>query len=308
MVVGCGYVGVRVASRWLNRGDVVFAITRTRDRASELSRLGIRPIIWDWLSCETPVRDGNFESLSDISTPEFATILVAVSHSPQIDLPPTETHSRGLNHLENLLAAVGRWERNRSKSKWIYLSTTGVFAPSLPGAWLDEDSPVFPERPGSVAALAGENWIAEHIPAGQYVILRPVGIYGPDRVPRWQSIRDQVPLQVDPESYLNLIHVDDLASTVAAVADQAMQSLLYCVSDGTPVRRREYYEYISTMGNWPGPLFEDRDRTTASSRLRSDGNKRIRNQRIQSELAVSLAYPSYREGLKTLLQGAMTER
>ncbi len=31
-------------------------------------------------------------------------------------------------------------------------------------------------------------------------------------------------------------------------------------------------------------------------------NKRIRNQRIKDELGVTLAYPSYREGLKALFE------
>ena len=56
------------------------------------------------------------------------------------------------------------------------------------------------------------------------VTLRPAGIYGPDRVPRWEAIRDETPLQVDPESYLNLIHVDDLAETIRAVSSTEMQS------------------------------------------------------------------------------------
>ncbi len=301
LVVGCGYIGLRVACRWLRQGDQVFAITRTIARANELSRSGIKPIVWDWLSGELPPSDNNLRAFFEQKPPELQTILIAVSHSPQPDLPPIETHVRGLNHLANLLKTVPWWDREQSQTKWVYLSTTGVFGPSPSGDWVDESSPVSPERPGSIAALAGEQWIAAHVSGGRRVVLRPAGIYGPERVPRWEAIRDKTPLHVDPESYLNLIHADDLAETILAVSFTNMQSSLYCISDGTPVRRREYYEYISALGNWPMPIFEpSKPPEPGRWRSRSDGNKRIRNSRIQTELAIRLEYPSYREGLKSL--------
>lgn len=301
LIVGCGYVGKRVSSRWLSHGDSVFAITRSIARAKELSQFGIKPIVWDWLSGELPETNA-MRPLIEQESAELATILIAVSHSPQLDLPPIETHVRGLDHLAGLLETIPWWDVERAQTKWIYLSTTGVYGPSPLGGWVDEDSPVLPERPGSIAAFAGEQWIASHVSEGKHVTLRPAGIYGPDRVPRWQSIRDQTPLQVDPESYLNLIHVDDLAAMICVVSSTHMRSSLYCVSDGVPVRRREYYEYISTLGHWPEPIFHP-PKPPGTGRLssRGDGNKKIRNNRIQAELAVRLEYPSYREGLKLLL-------
>ena len=300
LIVGCGYVGMRVASRWLRQGDCVFAITRSTARVNALRQFGIQPFVWDWLSSELPPSN-SWPTVFEQKSPALATILISVSHSPQLGLPPIETHTRGLNNLASLLEATPRWEMKRTQTNWIYLSTTGVFGPSPQGGWVDENSPVSPERPGSIAAWAGEQWIASHVSEGNRVTLRPAGIYGPDRVPRWAAIRDETPLQVDPESYLNLIHVDDLAETIREVSSTNMLSSLYCVSDGTPVCRREYYEYISTLGNWPKPIFEPiNPRGAGRGSSRSDGNKKIRNNRIQSELAFRCEYPSYREGLKSL--------
>ena len=302
LIVGCGYVGRRVASRWLRQGDLVFAITRSIARANELRPLGIQPIVWDWLDGAQPSIENALQPLLELETRRLTTILIAVSHSPQPGLPPIETHVRGLNHLASLFETIPWWKESRNETKWIYLSTTGVFGPTPSGAWVDESSPVSPERPGSIGALAGEEWIDSHVSEDRRVILRPAGIYGPDRVPRWEAIRDKTPLQVDPESYLNLIHVDDLAATICQVSSTNMLSSVYCVSDGAPVRRREYYEYIASIGNWPMPIFEP-VKPSGTGRLssRSDGNKKIRNHRIQAELAMPLEYPSYREGLKSLL-------
>ena len=311
LIVGCGYVGMRVAKRWLQNGDTVFAITRSEARSGELSQYGIHPIVWDWLVGGLPSVNQPMQTLSELRlerTP-FATILVSVSHAVQPDLPPDETHTRGLNHFASVLESMGWFSDSKlTQTKWIYLSTTGVFGPpsshvALPvlrqrsSGWVDEDSPVCPARPGSIAALAGERWLESHVSKDLRVALRPAGIYGPNRVPRWQSIRDNTPLQVDPASYLNLIQVDDLASIVVSVSLAKMQHSLYCVSDGEPVRRKEYYEFISKLGNWPEPVFS----TSDSGATGSSGDKRVRSDRIMTELAIQLMYPSYRDGLKSLL-------
>ena len=301
LIVGCGYVGMRVAKRWLQQGDTVIAITRSQARSDELSQYGIQPIVWDWLVGGNPRTNQPLRTLSETEGTPFATILVSVSHAVQPNLPPEETHTRGLNHLTGLLESMGWFSDGElAQTKWIYLSTTGVFGPSS-FSWVDEDSPVCPERPGSIAALAGERWMESHVFKDVRVTLRPAGIYGPDRVPSWQSIRDNTPLPFDPESYLNLIHADDLASTVVAVSTVKMQHSLYCVSDGEPVRRKEYYEFISKLGNWPEPVFLTSDLGATGSSSSRSGYKRVRSHRIRTELAIQLMFPSYREGLKSLL-------
>ncbi len=285
---------MRVARGWLNQGDWVYATTRSGKRASELSEIGVKPIVWDWID------GGLYPSIAPDA--KFGTILIAVSHSPQAGLPPLETHTLGLNHLLRLLKKTGAMDAGETQTQWIYTSTTGVFAPTNSGEWVDEESAVCPERPGSIAALAAEQWLASNVTSDMRVVLRPAGIYGPGRVPRWQSIRDQIPLQSDPESYLNLIHIDDLTAILLAVSASKMQSTLYCVSDGQPVQKMDYYEYISKIGNWPPPIFETLEYASLGPmRSRGDGSKRVKNIRIQSELGVRLVYPNYREGLKSLL-------
>jgi nucleoside-diphosphate-sugar epimerase len=37
LIVGCGYLGTRVARRWLAAGDQVFGITRSQSRAEALA-------------------------------------------------------------------------------------------------------------------------------------------------------------------------------------------------------------------------------------------------------------------------------
>ena len=49
LIVGCGYLGRRVAARWRRQGHRVYATTRTFARADELRTLGLEPLICDVL-------------------------------------------------------------------------------------------------------------------------------------------------------------------------------------------------------------------------------------------------------------------
>lgn len=282
LIVGCGYVGERIAHRWKNRGDRVLAVTRSEARAKDFASRGWEPLVWDWLDRSSRLPE---------SLPRFDSILIAVSHAPVEGTPPESTHTVGIDRLWSALAD------GSPDARWIYLSTTGVFAPVVDGSWVDERSPVGPTRPGSIAALAGERWLENRMTSVQRVVLRPSGIYGPGRVPRWESIRDRIPLRVDPDSYLNLIHVDDLVTAIEAVADSSHASALYCVSDGRSPTRRDYYQTISEWMNWPEPVFDPH----AQRQSRSEGNKRVSPKKLLDELSIQFAYPSYREGLQPLL-------
>jgi len=286
LILGCGYVGREVAMRWLAQGDRVFAVTRSEDRALELDSLGILPICWNWYE--------DFSGNDHLS--ECSTVLISVSHAAQSHLPAAETHVAGLRRLVN--NSLG--SRIRS-AKWIYLSTTGVYGETGDSGWVDEHSPCGPSRAGSVAAWAAEQWIQQTIPSLQRLILRPAGIYGPGRVPNWKSIRDTIPLAIDPESYLNLVHVTDLAECIVEMADRVCQHELYCVSDGSPTTRREYYSFISDLGGWPQPVFSQ-DPSTHPTSTRKSGNKRVSSARLHRELSYRFQYPSYREGLRHVLR------
>ena len=297
LIVGCGYVGLRVASLWLAAGDRVLAVTRTGQKAAELEKLGIEPIVWDWL-------DDSWLLQAQHSCPsELASVLVAVSHAPMADVPPAQAHRLGLANLE-------RWLSQASCSRptrWVYLSTTGVFADPLGSQdfWVDESSPVGPSRPGSITALEAERWL-EHSSI-EHVVLRPAGIYGPERIPNVQPLREGQAMAVDPDSYLNLIHVDDLATVIAAVSQGARRGRLYCVSDGHSVQRRDYYAYICQSMGWPAPSYASGQELQAAHsqgavpRRRSQGNKRVSNRRLLEDHAIRFAFPDYRSGLSSLL-------
>ena len=45
LIFGCGYLGLRVARRWRSAGETVYAVTRSAQRADQLTAEGIRPLV-----------------------------------------------------------------------------------------------------------------------------------------------------------------------------------------------------------------------------------------------------------------------
>jgi nucleoside-diphosphate-sugar epimerase len=122
------------------------------------------------------------------------------------------------------------------------------------------------------------------------------GIYGPDRIPRRRALLAGLPIAAPSDGFLNLIHVDDAARIVVAAEEQLEPPNLLCVSDGHPVVRGEYYRELARAAGAPAPRFV----TPAAGEPATDrasSSKRVSNRQLLQQLAISLQYPSYREGL-----------
>ncbi len=89
LIVGCGYLGQRVARRWIQSGSTVFAITRSPANAEMLSAENIHPIIGD-----VTAADGSPKSLRDL--PEVDTVLWSVGFDRSADASYHDVHVTGL--------------------------------------------------------------------------------------------------------------------------------------------------------------------------------------------------------------------
>lgn len=282
-IFGCGYLGIRVARRLLAEGWQVSALTRRPERAEALCREGIRACVGDWNS---------FRTLRDL--PPAAHVLVAVGYDPRGGRSRHEVYVEGLRNALRVIAPA---------SRVCYVSSTGVFH-QTDGGWVDETSPCHPMREGGRALLRAESLLRhlrEGQPIGSTVVLRMAGLYGPDRVPRAESIRRGEPIAAAKEGFLNLIHVDDAAACVVAAWKVPHPAALYLVADGCPVIRQEYFEEIARLTGSPAPRFTAPPAAPPGT-TRSESNKRIWNSRMRRDLLPRPQYPSYREGLRAILR------
>ena len=132
------------------------------------------------------------------------------------------------------------------------------------------------------------------------IVLRLAGIYGPKRIPYLNKLQAGEPIPVVEQGWLNLIHVDDAASVVLAAEQIPLKTRLYCVSDGCPVIRGEYYREVAQRIGATPPTFVAPP-ADSPRKARAAADKRIRNARMLAELDVQLVYPTYRDGLAAIL-------
>ena len=281
LIIGGGYLGLRVARRWRAAGETAYVTTRSSERAATLAAEGFMPLVADVT-----------EPASLAGLPAAETTLYAVGFDRQAGRSIEEIYAGGFeNVLDALPAETGRV---------IYISTTGVYGDAA-GDWVDEEMPCDPRRPGGKASLAAEEILWRHPLAARGIILRLSGIYGPGRIPNLAQLVAGEPIAVPTEGYLNLIHVDDAASAVLAAASADVPlPRRYLISDGRPVRREEYYAELARLLGAPPPRFISPPSGDVRA-ARAAADKRITNARMLAELRIVLAYPSYREGLQAII-------
>lgn len=272
---------MQVALRWLAEGGAVWAVTRDAGRCPALAAAGIRPLVADIMAPET---------LRQL--PRADTILFAVGYDRTSGHSIRQLYVAGLrNVLEHLPTASQRF---------IYVSSTGVYGQSG-DVWVDEDSPCEPTREGGRACWQAEQTLLLSPWSLRSVVLRMAGIYGPGRIPRRKELQAGETIDAPSEGYLNLIHVDDAATAVIAAEQQASPPALYCVSDGQPVIRREYFRELTALLHAPEPQFRV-PRQGQPAAERASSSKRVSNRRLLAELKLDLRYPSYRAGLAAILR------
>lgn len=300
LIVGCGYLGQRVAARWLAAGHAVSALTRSSARADAWRRDGLTPLIGDVLSPR-----------SLTSLPACDVVLYAVGYDRTAGVDKRAVYVEG---LRNVLDAVA--ERTQ---RLIYISSSSVYGQDA-GEWVDEASPTEPKTEGGRICLQAEGVLRSSplAAAGRAVILRLTGIYGPDRLlTRVESLRQGTPLAGSPEAWLNLIHVDDAASAVvaaaahssreqvagtlpASVVGTAHSTEVYLVTDDRPVTRGEYYSELARLVGAPRPSFD----ATQTPRHGTGLNKQCRSRHVKQNLVTAWRYPTIAEGLLASLNSS----
>ncbi len=264
LIVGCGYLGRRVARLLIERGEIVFGTTRSR--ADELTALGIRPIVADVLVPET---------LGTI--PNVDRVLHCVGYDMALIHTMRAVYVDG---LKNLLEAL------EGAPKLVLASSTGVYG-SLVAGKLDEDSPIYP-------AVRTQKHLAEaeRLLGARGVIVRYSGLYGPGRILRSEAVTRGEPFDDSPDGLVNLIHIDDAAEAAVLALDRGVPGRLYLATCDEPVSRRVLYGLTARLLGAPEPVFVKPDYIG-----REDLDRWFSNRRIKEELGLALRYPTIATGL-----------
>ncbi|MDO9459457.1 MAG: SDR family oxidoreductase [Alphaproteobacteria bacterium] len=204
-----------------------------------------------------------------------------------------------------VLQAAGESLTRRARQfDWVgYLSTTGVYG-DHGGGVVDETTPVQP-GPGRSTwrAQAEAGWQALHITHGLPLhIFRLAGIYGPGRNALVNALAGTARRIDAPGQLFSRIHVQDIATVLHASIAKPNPGAFYNVCDDEPASGADVTAFACNLAGVPPPplvALADADLSPMARSFYRD-NRRVRNDRIKSELGVRLAYPTYREGLTAL--------
>lgn len=275
LAIGCGYSARALAPRLLAKGWEVRGTTRREDSADSLRALGITPIIWPG---------------DDLA--------------PHIGWASHVLHSVSPDDGDPVLDAYGAALAAADLDWFGYLSTTGVYG-DHDGDWVDEDTPLSPSTARGAARVRAESgWQALHAAHGLPLhIFRLAGIYGPGRGPFAKVRAGKARRIVKEGQVFSRIHVEDIATVLDASIDRPRPGAVYNVCDDDPAPPQDVIAHAADLLGLPRPPEIPFDEADLSPMARSfyAESKRVRNDRIKDELDVTLRYPTYRQGLRALL-------
>ncbi|MEQ8268538.1 MAG: SDR family oxidoreductase [Parvibaculum sp.] len=280
---GCGFSAQVFAQRLAARGFEVAGTCRSEDKAVRLRAAGIDTYL--------------FDSGRKLEKAEEA--LADTTHL-LISNPPAEGGDPVLLAHEDVLRALA------PKIEWAgYLSTTGVYG-DRQGGWVSEETPLDPVAARSDRRAAAEAaWQAFARETGLPLhIFRLSGIYGPGRN-QLQGVIDGTAKRIVKEGQIfSRIHVEDIANVLEASMARPNPGAVYNVCDDEPAPAQDVVAYAAELLGRPAPPEIPFEKADLSPMARSFymASRRVSNARIHEELGVDLRYPTYREGLRALME------
>ncbi len=271
--IGHGFTAREFGKFVQSKGWRVTGTTRSDEKANDIAKLGAEAVIWPGSDLRSAISQATH-------------ILVSAS--------PTKDGDQFLHEYKDALPCS-------TKLQWIgYLSTTGVYG-DHGGAWVDEDTPVKPLTKRGQYRVAAENeWLATGLPVH---IFRLAGIYGAGRGPFEKLRKGTARLVKKQGQVFGRIHIEDIAQSLYASTNAPNAGRIYNLSDDEPASPEDILTYAAELLNMAPPPtvdFETAEMTPMARSFYSEC-KRVRNDRMKTELGVTLKYSGYKDALDAIL-------
>jgi nucleoside-diphosphate-sugar epimerase len=279
LIIGCGYVGLRLGAVLAWEGNEVSGIRRTAATDKELGDAGIKPLIAD-------VTQPN--SLARLPR-AFDWIVNCVSSSRGGVKEYRRIYLQGMRNIVE-------WLRGAEVRKFVYTSSTSVYG-QKDGSLITETEPARPAAENAQVLVEAENVLLEAARQWKFpsVIMRISGIYGPGRG-HWlkQYLAGEAVIEGSGDRILNMIHRDDVAGAIIAGLNLGRAGEIYNATDDEPVKQFELFQWLSRRLNRDLP--PNKAAPQDSVRKRATTNKRVSNLKLKQELGYILKYPNFRLG------------
>ncbi|MEO9886196.1 MAG: SDR family oxidoreductase [Balneola sp.] len=228
LIVGCGWVGTKLAKSLITQNISVYGTTRSTEKASSLRSVGIEPVIFDL--------DKNEADHSDLPKTDAIVISISPGRGEQRSQYPTH-----IRKLSKLLAS--------SNQQVIMYSSTSAYKEKQ-GNMTEQDAD--PDSNSENVILAAEGELRKTLP--ESIILRLGGLFGSDRHPVTYLVgRDNISNGNAP---VNLVHREDvIRATIEIITRNVSNEIYNLCSDHHPTKK-ELYTKLAEKLNLEKPTFQ----------------------------------------------------
>ena len=274
-IFGLGYVGQHLARALHQKGWQITGTTRHPKRLEPNV-----PNDWQILKFEDGGQINDLSSHLSNASHVITTISALAGYDPVLKA-----------HKQELCTFSG----------WVgYVSATSVY-PDQEQGFIDESVPAAPATKRGLARLIAEQ---EWQGACRAEIFRVAGIYGPGRNPIINLLEGSARIIEKEGQLTNRINQTDITNIIIAAMAKPRPLRIINLCDEEPASQGEVVRYAASLLGIepPKPIaFEDAE-LTPMARSFYISKRRLRSVVVGPELGVKLIFPTYREGLKALVE------
>lgn len=275
IILGCGYIGDRLARAALAQGRPVRVCARSTGRLAPLGALG----------AQIKYLDAAVPKQLPVALSGMAGATVVYSIPPVTALPPGNAIRAALQ------AAYGG-----GASCFIHFSSSGLYGDRPDDElWVDEETPVVHDDKAMLNVQTDEAAVdACEFDRLRTVILRLAPVYGAGKGIRARLRKGDYKILGEGHHAISRIHIDDVVQVVFAAEDRAPARSKFLVADDEPTTQGEYAKWLTDRMGIPMP--PSRDLFQPGGQRVAHRNRKIRNTLLKATLGIELRYPSFRDG------------
>ncbi|MEF8771978.1 SDR family oxidoreductase [Halodesulfurarchaeum sp.] len=289
-IVGCGYVGLELASQLADHNHDVTGVRRSESGLKTVE--SVSPNV-DAVQADV-TKPETLAALPDVDT-----VVFAASAGGRGADAARNVYVEG---LKNVIEAYGT--RQSSPDRLVYTSSTGVYG-DHDGAWVDEETAIDPTTE-KTRVLANAESVALEMTEDygkSGTVVRFGGLYGPERYRLERYLKGPV-----TAGSLNMVHRVDAAGTIRyLLSEELAQNMVVLAVDDEPVDKHEFADWLAGECDVNPPEKQTVSQRMAignlseAARRRLQTNKRCCNDRLKA-LGYEFRYPTFRQGYRSAIE------
>lgn len=266
-ILGCGWLGLPLAKRLLEKGNSVKGSTTSENKLSILEKAEINPFL---VALES---ESVSESINDFL---FESEILIIDIPPKLrTVDPSSEKKVFVEKIKNLIPFIEK----SSVKKVLFVSSTSVYGDE--NDFITEETIPNPETESGKQLILSENILLEN-KNFQTTILRFGGLIGEDRHPV-KHLSGKENLE-NPDAPVNLIHQNDCIGIIEAIINQSKWNEIFNAVAPFHLTREEYYTKKAEEQNLVLPKF---------SSQKSNIKKTISSEKIQTNLKYHFKLENY---------------